>query len=182
LAVLRYNQQHPDAKFAGIHFDIENVDTGWSVSTFLDAYTSYIRDLKTWQYNGQTVGSQGLVLSLYCDQVPEAGGSSLNQWLNWVCEFDLVEIQAYQDTAASIITTEEAHHNPGRAALLNQQGIPFIILSETDDLGSGRDSITFWEEGLDYYYSVRVELYNHYKQFSTFKGFGLHHYQCLVLL
>ena len=182
LAVLRYNQQHPDAKFAGMHFDIENVDTGWSVSTFLDAYTSYIRDLKTWQYNGQTVKSQGLVMSLYCDQVPEAGGSSLSQWLNWVGEFDLVEIQAYSDTTDSIITTEEAYHNPGRAALLNQQGIPFIILSEIDDLGSSRDRITFWEEGLAYYYNVRVELYNHYKQFSTFKGFGLHHYQSLVLL
>jgi hypothetical protein len=170
LGVLKYNQEHPDAKFAGVHFDIENCATGWADDYFMQAYISYIEDLKGWTYNGDTVESQGLMLSAYCDQLPEWS----SKWYQWVREFDLIEIQAYCDTYDTILTQEH-----GRAAILNDAGIPFILLSELSPVS---DQSTFWDEGLDYYYSVRAELQQHYAQYGEFRGFGLHYYTTLVQL
>jgi hypothetical protein len=176
-AVLKYNEEHPYARFAGIHLDVEGNDIGWTQSELLHQWVGFMQALKTWSppdYPGKTVTTQGLTLSLYEAYPPGLDGSTLQEWLDYVSQFDLVCLQVYGDSFDFI----KEQRMLGRPDILEQHDIPFVLLLETDELDRESQSYTLYEEGKDDFYSTRAELNEHYcKEYGLFYGFGLHHYQ-----
>lgn len=174
MAILKYNADHPGAQFAGMHFDIENVGAGGygDDDVFYKKYVGFVRGLKGWSYDGQTVGSQGMILSLYQDLWP---GRHVSEecWWALVKEFDLVCLQSYGDTLESVVAKEEGCLSLGRAEMLEQEGIPFTILLET---GHASSNVTFMDEGRTALEGVEAGLDGVFAGNSEYAGIGLHNY------
>jgi hypothetical protein len=171
--ILKYNEEHPDARFAGIHFDIEGNDTGWTQSQLLRKWVSFMHALKTWSHKdhpGKTVVTQGLTLSLYEAYPPGYWGSTRQEWIDYVSEFDLICLQVYG------FDREERMF--GRPNILEKEGLPFVFLLETDELDRAHEGYTFYEEGRDAFYTARSGLDEYYSDnYGLFRGFGVHHYK-----
>ena len=175
MAILKYNYDHPGARFAGLHFDVENIGSGSynSDDVFYQKYLEFVRDhLKKWNYQGQTVQSQGMMLSLYQDVWP-GKHVSVGAWTALVKQFDLVCLQAYGDDLDSVVAKEFGCLSQGRAEMLQDEGIPFTILLET---GHASSNVTFMDDGKGALEKVESGIDDYYSQYSEYAGIGLHNY------
>ncbi|RLJ01518.1 MAG: hypothetical protein DRP11_04260, partial [Candidatus Aenigmatarchaeota archaeon] len=165
-ALLKYNVENPDSKFAGISWDIEPVHD-WT------KYKNYIQYLKGISYDGKTIVSQDLILSVYCD------AEDSSAWREFIREFDIWAANTYQDE----LDTGPEGGVIGKAApgpdICEEMGIPFLIGLETDELnGDYRDPYTLFEEGKDRYHELESQIDAYFtKHYSQFTGQYVHHYQ-----
>jgi hypothetical protein len=74
-----------------------------------------------------------------------------------------------------VIAKEYGGVDPGRAGILQREGLPFLIVVETGDASS---DVTFKEEGQQYFESTLASLKQYYSgRYALFCGFGVHHYK-----
>ncbi|MFC1944099.1 putative Ig domain-containing protein [Chloroflexota bacterium] len=161
-AILEYNIENPTCRLTGINWDIEPISD-------YSLYTDYIRTLKTYSYNGETIVSQGLTLSTYVDPPDNPA------YREFIHEWDYIALDAYSDTFDNYTNWHKS-----QADVCEDEGVPFIQGLETAEHQKERENgaYTTYEEGQDAYnaLSSQIDAYcsNNY---SNWKGQFVHHYK-----
>ena len=97
-AVLKYNKDHPTAKFTGLQFDLE--PSGGSTTeqhrVFLTGVYATMQTMRGHTVDGtETIDSQQLTVAMFCD--PRWGGTvCASAWAQVVSQLDVVEIEHYR--------------------------------------------------------------------------------------
>jgi hypothetical protein len=171
-AILKYNIENPNNKIEGINWDIEPL-----VTNHVPLYTSYIKAMKAVTYGGQTVVSQGLILSVYIDPprwLNMRTGATIDACRALYREFGLIDINSYADNLTNVIY--QAADGP---QICQEEGVKFHIGLETDmrDYNPG----TLYEEGKDAYHSLQNEISAYFQpKYTMYAGQYTDNYQANI--
>jgi hypothetical protein len=168
-ATIRYNALNPSTAFSGILWDIEHVSD-------YAAYTSYIRTLKSYSFNGQTIVSQGLKLGVYADAYDTP------TWREFIREFHFFASNSYADGLTTGGDGGGVVQKAGAGPVICQQeGVEFLIGLETDELADFHDPYTLYEEGKDGYHELESQIDDYFiPRYTQYSGQYVHHYQRAV--
>jgi hypothetical protein len=172
-AILTYNFNNPTVTIDGINWDLEHL-----VSGDYGSYTSYLQTLKVVTYYGQTIVSQGLMLSAYCD------GYDTTTWRTFIHQLNRVDINSY---ASGLTTGGDGSGIVGEAAtaaaVCQSEGVDFSIGIETDKTDGAHNSYSIYDEGLDYYNSLKTQVDNYYTaNYTHYVGQFVNSYQSAIQL
>ena len=171
--IIQYNINNPTVKIDGIIWDIE----GDGPSDFGN-YTNYIQTLKAVTYGGQTIVSQGLELAAYED------GYDTPAWRTFIHQFNRIDINSY---ASGLNTGGDGSGIIGKsltaATVCQSEGVNFSIGIETDKLDENHNDYTVYDEGLDYYNTLRVQVDNYFTaHYTHYVGQYVSQYQSAIQL
>ena len=161
-AILKYNVENAGYEFAGINWDVE------PLTNIASQMVDYMQTMKAISYSGQTIVSQGLILSAYLD-APYYLGSGARELYR---EFDVIALNTYEDSVGGVIA--RARDGP---RICEEEGIQFLIGVETDELPTSRYWNTLYEEGRDTYHILEAGIDTYFaNSYPQYAGQYLHHF------
>jgi hypothetical protein len=177
-AILKFNSENPAYKFTGLHFDLEP-PAGSSLAqhaAFLVNCLASIQAIKGFSYNGETVQTQGLDLSLFVDPRWNQGPCAI-PFANLINEMNFLDIGSYNNTESGAISL-----GSGVIAIADAQAIPYLVTLETDEGDSINDDAvqSWWIRGHAAFEVALDNLQAHYTGDPLFWGMCMHHYSFAI--
>jgi hypothetical protein len=169
-AILKYNVNNPSVAINGINWDIEGV----SANQYVD-YTTYLQTLKAITYNGQTIVSQGLMLSAYCD----VWNTQISR--TFIHQLNCVDINCF---ASGLTTGGDGAGMEGEAAtavsVCQSEGVNFAV--GIDTASTGNPNYTVYSQGLNYLDTLETQVNNYYaSNYTDYVGIFVNCYQNSIL-
>ena len=167
-AFLGYNIAHPAAPITGFNWDFEPLHGN------MTKMRDYMRAAKLVSVSGQTMVSQGWILSIYADAPyyladPRGDLVGVLAATDMYREFDVICINSYWNSLQGIIS-----HAADGPAVCQAEGIDFLIGMESTDLSN--TTLTLWNAGKEYYEAtVLPGLDSVFGSLSRYQGTYLHH-------
>ena len=181
-AVLKHNATYPAYKFDGIYVDCEppSLSSDTAHRDFIAAMAANVFPaLRQLSFNGQTMGSQGMVIGIFVD--PRWGGAVCADAYRALCQsVDWVDISHYRRPASAAISTCAEC-----VRIAVEETKPFQVTVDYEEIAAPQiyDSdvgITYYEEGRDGLEAGMSALETYYMGHAVygpfFKGVNLYHW------
>ncbi len=176
--IFEYNARvTKEARFDGVHFDLETGDTGWSQQAFREVL-AYAR-AKTDAHNAKS--SPRMTVAADIGFWWEADGDDSSCHYDDVMELcDYVVCMAYRDTAQAQFEISQLYQQPQAA---KQHGIGFWIGCETGEMPAGEEHVTYYEEGWAQLAQEAKKLPALFQENNLLlAGLAIHHYDTYAAL